>query len=112
MYYNSREKIRKLTIPHSHSQGGEVKLDIMDLQHMHEELQSTSAHRISPGDSDPRVRQQKEYVAVHALDVESQTTTYLRISIMTPLHLGDVFLDLLTRSCKEARSQVSDAAEV
>lgn len=40
---DSRQKHRALTISHSNSKGTVVKLDIVDLQHVHEELQ----HRVS-----------------------------------------------------------------
>lgn len=44
VFRRRRERDRELTIPHSHSQRGVVKLDIVDSQHVHEELQPKSAY--------------------------------------------------------------------
>lgn len=44
---SEQRKNKKLTVSHSHSQRGVVKLDIVDPQHVHEELQPKSARHIT-----------------------------------------------------------------
>ena len=40
------KKYHQLTIPHSNSKSAKVKLDIMDLQHVHKQLRQKSAYPI------------------------------------------------------------------